>query len=443
MGLNWENITASGIPICDHGLNTSFSYMTFQFVTLDTFAYHSPDMVQKTQVSSRRRAREDLIRDDFSRAVVFLALSIIEPHNAAASQIRDMSPDQVVAVIRNTLENELQSLYCQSKTTISSIGVIRHVLTQIGGPQNAAQLDLIAPDCCETRISAVFSSLSLPNEWTNRFTPQAWRSLQSLNNEINSLCPSLSQPHNAERIFTVWNYVMHKSVPGLPKLIEPAANAIFGRAAGTLMRSSCPPPQIVLDLVTMVCVQRLAPHNESCSRFSLMTGLHNIFKTGSRENMLPVLNRLLASLYRVIGADDFSHRNQGLAGFILKVGFPKSVLEFDEGHADHYWAYRLADGLSHEAAFDKVCWRAGSYPVSLPALQLSKRPNDTAVEIKVEREEDVPQASDDIMQNLSDHNSEESFDSAVIIDNRLCSTTVLKWAFCSGWYYLTTIIIAI
>ncbi|KAF4948047.1 hypothetical protein FSARC_13840 [Fusarium sarcochroum] len=378
----------------------------------------------KSDAPSRRR--KNIVLDDFSRAFVLLALSVADPHDQAARRLKRMNQSQVLEILRGTLNTEFKMLHRHSQVNLNTIGLIRHVLVQAGGPQNLAQMNLLDGDCRDVYSSSAFATLmgisgqskysarvpvetlivqlsqsqtfvglkvdwhlvtnmtqklklpfwmfitSIPDEWTSGLSSQSWRSLRALLNDASCLHQSLNQPHNAERLFSVWAYLIRKTYVGAKDQIQEASDTICARAIWSLARSQTTPAQMALDLMTVACVSRLfpretSPHQQSSS----MEALDKMLMDNSRNGMLGSLNRLLASLHRVLSAENYALREPKLARFISQVKIPNLVLELDDTHADQYFADRMINSSGHVAAFAKLCNRTGWFPVKLAPLQLS------------------------------------------------------------------------
>ncbi|KAF5231058.1 hypothetical protein FAUST_9499 [Fusarium austroamericanum] len=356
------------------------------------------------------RRRRNIVLDDFSRAVVFLALSVADPHDQAAMRLRKMNQFQVLEALRSTLDSDFKMLHRYSQVNLSTIGLIRHVLVPAGGPQNLAQTNLLDGDWRDVHSSSVIAALmgisgqserpkqipveslivqlsqsqtfaglkvdwhlatnmtqrlklpfwmfitSIPDEWTSDLSSQSWRSLRALINDASCLHQSLNQPHNAERLFSVWAYLMRRTYPGAKDQIQGAVETISARAIWSLTRAQTTPAQMVLDLMTV--------------KSSSIEALDTVLMDKSRNGMLSPLNRLLASLYRVLSAENYALREPKLARFVNQKEIPNLLLELDDAHADQYFADRMVDNSGHVAAFAKLCSRIGWFPVKLAPLQL-------------------------------------------------------------------------
>ncbi|KAH7123425.1 hypothetical protein B0J13DRAFT_511789, partial [Dactylonectria estremocensis] len=371
----------------------------------------------------RLPAHKQILRDDFGRAVVFLALSSMRPQEPAACSIRAMSSDQVIATLRRALDVEFTNLHHIRQTSLNNIALIRNILIQAGGLRNDAQLDLLDINCAHVHISEILSVLmggpqtthrqtrteliqqlsksrsfislkvneelvlnmteklglnfwvwvtNIPSDWTTGFSSQSWKSLRVLSNELPGLCHSLQEGHNAERIFSVWAYLVRYTYPDARDRIQRSADGIFSRACQSLQVQASS-PQMTLDLMTMTCISRLFPTKGPTRSIhsSSINALDAIFRKYSREDMSTAMNRLIASLHRVLTAEDFSQRDPKLSRFIGQIGFPNLMLELYDSHTDQYWAYRIRNRVPHSAAFGHIGLRIGDFPVKLSPLRQS------------------------------------------------------------------------
>ncbi|KAH7131198.1 hypothetical protein EDB81DRAFT_906189 [Dactylonectria macrodidyma] len=371
----------------------------------------------------RLPVHKQMLRDNFSRAVVFLALSSMKSQEPAACSIRAMSSDQVIATLRRALEVEFANLHHVCQASLNNIALIRNILIQVGGLRNDAQLDLLDIDSTYVHISEILSILmggpqtthrqtmteliqqlsetrsfinlhvneelivnmteklelnfwvwvtNIPSDWTAGFSSQSWKSLRVLSNESLGLCHSLQEGHNAEKIFSVWAYLVRHTYPDARDSIQRSAGGIFSRACQSL-QVQISLPQMTLDLMTMTCISRLFPTKgaKRSSHSSSINALDAMFRKSSTEDMSMTTNRLLASLHRVLIADDFSHRDPKLSHFISQIGLPNLMLELYDSHTDQYWAYRIRNHAPHSAAFGHIGLRVGDFPVKLSPLRQS------------------------------------------------------------------------
>ncbi|KAG4278826.1 hypothetical protein FPRO04_06147 [Fusarium proliferatum] len=331
----------------------------------------------KSDKQPRRKNRTVLA--DFSRAVVFLALTVADPEDATTKRIRSMDEFQIIETLRNTLDKEFQMLYRQSDANLNIIGLIRHVLVQSGGAQNLAQLDLLNDKWRDIHSPAVFAALmgvsqkSVPDEWTSHLSESTWRSLRALWNDALDLHRSLQQPHNAERLFSVWAYLVRRTHPGAKYHIEKSTESISSAAIWSLASPQAVPAQIVLDLMTVVSISRLFPKETSSrKRSSSIEAFNDMLTENCRENMLDPLNRMLSALHRVFSAENFPLRDRRLACFLAQIEPPNLLLDLNEALADQYFADRVLNSTGHGEAFGRICGRTGSFPVKLAPLKLSE-----------------------------------------------------------------------
>ncbi|GKU22775.1 unnamed protein product [Fusarium langsethiae] len=364
--------------------------------------------------------------NEFSRAVLFLALSVADPHDQATQRLKGMSESQILENLRSTLHTEFKRLHRYSQISLSTIGLIRHVLVQVGGPQNLAQINLLDDKSRDIHISSVFASLmgisrknicstqnaigtlieqllhsqafveshvdwllvtkmtqrlklpfwvfvtSIPDEWTSRLSSNSWRSLRVLLNDASYLHRSLQQPYNAERLFSIWAYLVRRTYPDAKDQVQKSAKNICSGAIWSMTRAQATPAQMVLDLMTVLCISRLFPKETSSQKkSSSVEALDYLLKWNCRDDMLDPLNRLLVSLHRVLSADNFASRELNLARFISLVGLPNPLLELSDAYADQYFADRILNGSGHETAFANLCSRIGWFPIKLAPLNLS------------------------------------------------------------------------
>ena len=94
----------------------------------------------------------------------------MRPDEAIASRLRDMNPEQVIETLRYSLEAEYQQLHQRPRHNTNSIALLRHVLTQVGGPQDAYQMNLLSSDYYDANIPAVFCNLMGATELTSSQT---------------------------------------------------------------------------------------------------------------------------------------------------------------------------------------------------------------------------------------------------------------------------------
>lgn len=70
-----------------------------------------------------------------------------------------MSAPQIVETLRSTLQAVFKKLHRYSQINLGTVGLIRHVLVQVGGTQNLAQMNLLNDKCRDIHVSSVFASL--------------------------------------------------------------------------------------------------------------------------------------------------------------------------------------------------------------------------------------------------------------------------------------------
>ncbi|ENH66009.1 hypothetical protein Focb16_v006013 [Fusarium oxysporum f. sp. cubense] len=214
---------------------------------------------------------------------------------------------------------------------------------------------------------------SIPDEWISHLSESSWRSLRALWNDALDLHRSLQQPHNAERLFSVWAYLVRRTHPGAKYHIEKSTESIFSAAIWSLASPQVTPAQIVLDLMTVVSISRLFPKETSWKkRSSSIEAFNDMLMENCRENMLDPLNRILSALHRVFSAENFPLHDRRLAYFLAQIEPHNLLLDLNDARADQYFADRVLNSTGHREAFEGICGRAEAFPVKLAPLELSE-----------------------------------------------------------------------
>lgn len=152
--------------------------------------------------------------------------------------------------------------------------------------------------------------------------------------------------------------------------------------------------QLALDLMAMTCICRLrSTGQEQLPIDNLMDVFNDILaQRNPPEKLSSALSRLLASLHRVLRAEDCPKQDPVLADFIAQVGIPELLVRPADAEADCYWEDRLSRGVSHDSAFHQLRRMVSDSLRLAPILSSEPRahavvPDMSAEHIKTEGEE--------------------------------------------------------
>ncbi|RKL02678.1 hypothetical protein BFJ70_g17343 [Fusarium oxysporum] len=350
-------------------------------------------------------AEEEQYRDEFGRAALFLGFGAMQPFEPISRELRRKEPWQIVAQVRESLEERFRNFHDCPPHEIRIISQVRHVLVRVRGhgsqPQRflsgvqlesidlsmtfrsllggdeskreGTQFDLLFQQVSTAQAFSEFSvdqrliqeladrlSLApsllirhLPGSWGSHLSFQQKTSFEALVEKASALCETSKDPYNIENLFVIWAYTHSSAATGCREKIEPQSGQLFTRAAQHLTKANSR-VQAVLNIMTLFCLTKLFNKPEiSIKRLNTLDRLDAILNIGNVEDSAVTLEHCLVSLHRVLVDSDFSGRHLRLAGFIQQPGLPH-LLEGIDGQTDFYWSSRLLYRLSHSDALEKV-----------------------------------------------------------------------------------------
>ncbi|KAF5986472.1 alphan-acetylglucosamine transferase [Fusarium coicis] len=349
-------------------------------------------------------AKEEQYRDEFGRAALFLSFGAMQPFEPISQELRGKEPWQIVARVRESLEERFRNFHGNPPRDLRIISQVRHVLVrirghgsqpQLPGPQlenidlsmtfrsllggdeskrEGTQFDLLFQQVSTAQAFSEFSvdqrliqeiadrlSLEpsllirhLPSSWGTHLSFQQKTSFRALVEEASALCETSKNPYNTKNLFVIWTYTHSSDATGCREKIEPQSSQLFTGAAQHLTKANSR-VQAVLNVMTLFCLTKLFSKPEiSIKKLNTLDSLDAILNMGNVEDSAVALKHCLASLYRVLINPSFPVRHLRLADFIQQFGSPHLSEAIQDDQTDFYWSCRLLYRLPHSDALEKV-----------------------------------------------------------------------------------------
>lgn len=83
------------------------------------------------------------MRENFVRALVFLALSSMRPLDRAASGLQELDSEQVILRLQRKLLKSADTLHITTQKHVLRVSLIRHVLAGVNGPREKLQEEML------------------------------------------------------------------------------------------------------------------------------------------------------------------------------------------------------------------------------------------------------------------------------------------------------------
>ncbi|RBA12854.1 hypothetical protein FPRO05_14076 [Fusarium proliferatum] len=335
-------------------------------------------------------AKEEQYRDEFGRAALFLSFGAMQPFEPISQELRGKEPWQIVARVRESLEERFRNVHDNPPRDLRIISQVRHVLVrvrghgsqaQVPGPQlenidlsmtfrsllggdeikrEGTQFDLLFQQVSTAQAFSEFSvDQRLIQDLADRLSlapslPIRKTSFEALVKKASTLCETSKNPYNTKNLFVIWTYTHSSDATGCREKIEPQSSQLFTGAAQHLTKVNSR-VQAVLNITTLFCLTKSFNKPEiSIKTLNTLDRLDAILNMGNVEDSAVTLKHCLASLYRVLIDPSFRVRHLRLADFIQQLGLPHLSEAIEDDQTDFYWSSRLFYGLSHSDAFEKI-----------------------------------------------------------------------------------------
>ncbi|KAF5612234.1 alphan-acetylglucosamine transferase [Fusarium sp. NRRL 25303] len=375
-----------------------------EFSTCIEYAILLQDLPKTVSLTPHASAKEEQYRDEFGRAALFLSFGAMQPFEPISQELRGKEPWQIVARVRESLEERFRNVHDNPPRDLRIISQVRHVLVrvrghgsqaQVPGPQlenidlsmtfrsllggdeikrEGTQFDLLFQQVSTAQAFSEFSvdqrliqdladrlSLApsllirhLPSSWGSHLSFQQKTSFEALVKKASTLCETSKNPYNTKNLFVIWTYTHSSDATGCREKIEPQSSQLFTGAAQHLTKANSR-VQAVLNITTLFCLTKLFNKPEiSIKTSNTLDRLDAILNMGNVEDSAVTLKHCLASLYRVLIDPSFRVRHLRLADFIQQLGLPHLSEAIEDNQTDFYWFSRLLHLLSHSDALEKV-----------------------------------------------------------------------------------------